>query len=121
MLKCTYFFVSTSPPYIKGKQSDGTLAHMFWFCNKLDRFWNEVFHFYSKVYGYDLLPDPETGIPGWSHQLDTLSHWKDLSLQRRMVITKKIILKVWKKETSPSCELWLTELSNTLYIEKNPV
>ena len=85
---------------------------MFWFCNK------EVFHFYSEVYGHDLLPNPETGILGWSHQLETLSHWKALSIQYGMAIAKKIILKVWNKDISPSFEAWLTELSNTLYMEK---
>lgn len=117
-VKLHSFYASTSPLCVKCKQADGTLAHMFWFCNKLGRFWHEVFHFYSEVYGYDLTPDPETGILGWSHQLDTLNRWKALSIQYGMVVAKKIILKVWNKETPPCFEAWLTEFSNILYMEK---
>ncbi len=117
-VKLHSFFSFTSPLCVKCKQSNGTLAHMLWFCNKLRRFWHEVFHFYSEVYGYDLLPDPETGILGWSHQLETLSHSKALSCLYGKVIAKKIILKVWNKDISPSFEAWLTEPSNTLFMEK---
>lgn len=53
-----------------------------------------------------------------TQQLETLSHWKTLSIQYGMVIAKKIILKIWNKEISPRFETWLKEISSTLYMEK---
>lgn len=96
------FYPSLSPPCIKCKHSDGTLAHMFWFCTRLDNFWAEVFHCYADVYRYELPP----------------SHWKILSIQHGIVIAKEIILKVWNKEIAPCFETWLTEFSSTLFMEK---
>lgn len=54
----------------------------------------------------------------WSQQLETLSHWKVLSIQYGMATAKKIILNVWNKKLSPSFEAQLTEFSSTLYMEK---
>lgn len=117
-VKLHSFFTSNSPLCVKCKQADGTLAQMFWFCSKLSRFWCEVFNFYSEVYRHDFPPDPETGILGWSHQLKTLSHWKAQAVQFGMVIAKKSILKLWNKDTAPTFDIWLIELSHTLHIEK---
>lgn len=52
-VKLHSFFPSTSAICVQCKQTDGTLAHMFWFCSKLSRFWCEILNFYSEVSGHD--------------------------------------------------------------------
>lgn len=88
---------------------------MSWFGTKLNKFWSDVFHRYSEVYRHNFPPSPETAILGWSQQVESLSHWKTLSIQYGVVIAKKIVLKVLNKELSPCFETWLTEFSSNLW------
>ena len=112
-VKLHSFYPASSPLCIRCKKSDGTLAHMFWFCERLRKFWSDVFSCYSEVYGLDLHPNPETAILGWPQQLEILSLWKTLSIQYGMILAKKSFLKVWNKDISPCFDNWLVEFSNT--------
>ncbi len=41
-------YPSVSSLCLKWKSNEGTLAHLFWFCPKMRKFWTEVFFFLLK-------------------------------------------------------------------------
>lgn len=111
-------YPSVSPLCIKCKSNEGTLAHLFWFCPKICKFWSEVFCFYSKVLKKDFPHDPLVAILGWAPSLETFSFNQIQSIQYGMTIAKKAILLMWNKESGPKFEMWLAEFSRVLHMEK---
>lgn len=111
-------YPSVSPLCIKCKSNEGTLAHLFWFCPKICKFWSEVFCFYSKVLKTDFPQDPKVAILGWSPSLVTYSLNQIQTIQYGMTIAKKAILLMWNKEGVPKFETWIAEVSSVLHMEK---
>lgn len=116
--KLSKFYSSVSPICDKCKAAEGTLAHLFWFCAQIQSFWIEIFHFFAKVYNCALLPDPFIAILGWSDSLQALRPKVRLPIQYGVIVAKKVILLLWKKNTRPLFSDWLTELTSTLHLER---
>ncbi len=106
--KLSKFYPSVSPMCDKCKVAEGTLAHLFWVCVQIQSFWIEIFQFFAKVYNCVLLPDPMIAILGWSDLLESLSLKVRLPIQYGMIVAKKGILLLWKKNVRPLFSDWLT-------------
>lgn len=66
-------YPSVSPLCIKCKSREGTLAHLFWTCPKICKFWSDIFCLYSKVLKTDFPYDPLVAILGWAPTLEAYS------------------------------------------------
>lgn len=111
-------FPSISPLCDCCKSAEGSLTHLFWTCPQLYNSWCEILNWFSGIYGCVFKPDPEIALFGFSSSLQNHS----LSLQRTimygMIIAKRVILNLWKSDTSPQFKTWLTDLTSVLHIEK---
>lgn len=112
------FYPSVSPTCPKCKSADGTLAHLFWLCPKLNHFWCDIFKCFSNVYKCNISPDPCTSIFGGTQHLFTLTHSHRKTIQYGMVIAKRNILIHWKDDNVPSFKAWLAEMTNLLHVER---
>lgn len=116
--KLHFIYPSVSPLCIKCKSSEGTLAHPFWTCPKICKFWSDNFCFYSKILKTDFPYDPLFAILGWAPTLETYSCNQNQTIQYGMTIAKKAILRMWNQEIVPKFEMWLTEFSSVLHMKK---
>lgn len=117
-VKLNSFYPTISPLCNKCEFAEGSLGHLFWGCPKLGEFWSEVFQFLSEVYACELPLDPATAILGWSASLLRLNNAIRLPIQYGLMIAKKSILCMWKKNSKPLFKFWLSELSSTLHVER---
>lgn len=97
---------------------EGTLSHSFALCPKLQNYWHEIFDFFSLILGIQLDPDLILIILGTSEGLRKLNSAQQLLLAYGLVIAKKLILLNWKKREVPSFKHWLTDLTDTLHLER---
>ena len=117
-VKLHNFFPNLSPLCNRCKIAEGTLAHHFWDCPNLYNFWCLVFQWYSTVLNVSLTPDPETALFGHSTTLENLDHNARTILVYGMVIAKRCILKLWKSDSAPQFDTWLSELMGILHVER---
>lgn len=98
--------------------AEGCLAHLFWFCPKLFGFWSAIFHWFSKCYSRDILPNQNLAIFGCS--TETLCYTLDMqaALHLGMVVAKKLVLLAWKSTTPPTFDHWLKEMVSVIQMER---
>ncbi len=70
------------------------------------------------MYGCVFEPDPETALFGFSLSLLNRSVSMQRTVKYGMIIARKVILKLWKSDTVRQFKTWLTELTDTLHVEK---
>ena len=88
-------------------------------CTKLQDFWVDIFNFFSRIFGVQIQPDPLLIIFGISEVLRTIRVAQQRLLSYGLITAKKLILMGWKGKEVPTKRRWLTELTDTLHLEKN--
>ncbi|MEQ2202305.1 hypothetical protein XENOCAPTIV_014348 [Xenoophorus captivus] len=73
----------------------------------------------ENAFGKQWDPDPLIAIFGAPKVLPSANKYEKVALLFGMVIAKRLILKVWKKDFVPTFDLWLGELANTDLIDLN--
>ena len=102
----------------KCKHQIGTLAHQLWTCPKLHPFWVSIFDFYSKAFQINCEPCPLVEILGSAGTPSCYSKNIVQAITLGTMLAKRLILRHWKEETAPTCEMWLRDLSDTLHLER---
>ncbi len=64
------------------------------------------------------MPDPFCVVLGVTGVLPTANAYETQAISLCMVVAKKIILRMWKSDCTPTHEMWITELVNVLHLEK---
>lgn len=111
-------YPSVSPLCDRCKTADGSLAHLFWLCPHLQKFWCEIFQWFSGVYGRGIPPDPELALFGCSETASSYTPEERSALMTGMVAAKKMILLDWKSPTPPCFQKWLNELISIMQMER---
>lgn len=112
-VKLQHFFADVSPLCNRCKSADGTLAHTFWLCSHLFSYWENIFSCFSVAFGKCWKPDPLVAILGAASLLTSASKYEKRAILFGMVVAKKLILQVWKKDHVPSYDLWMGEMANS--------
>lgn len=111
-------YPAVSPMCDRCQVAEGTLSHAFCSCLKLQRYWEDIFSWYSVAYDHTLPPEMELAIFGYSDTVSSLPDHLQLALMLGMVVAKRIILKDWKATAPPCFQKWLAEMVSVLNLEK---
>ena len=111
-------YPETSPTCEKCNVETGTLLHSFATCPKLQTFWINIFEYLSTILKTKITPNPILIIFGITYQMGNLDPAKLSLISYSLITAKKLILQFWKGKDTPSLKLWITELTNTLHLEK---
>lgn len=111
-------FPEVSPLCEKCESMEATLSHSFALCPKLQNYWHEIFDFFSLILGIRLDPDLILIILGTSVGLRKLNNAQQHLLAYGLITAKKLILLNWRKKEVPSFKHWLTDLTDTLHLER---
>lgn len=112
------FYATVSPICPKCKYAEGTLGHLFWSGPKINKFWSDIFKCLSEVHNRVIVPDPFIAILGTTRLPSTLTLLQQKAIQYCVVIAKRNILTLWKKEEVPTFGAWLAEVTNLLHLER---
>ena len=74
--------------------------------------------FLSVIMEVQIDPDPILIIWGISEELRKLNVAQQRLLAYGLIAAKKLILLLWKKKEVPSFKHWLTDLTDTLHLER---
>ena len=111
-------YPDVSPICEKCELADADLLHSFALCTKLQDFWVDIFNLLSRIFEVQIQPDPMLVIFGVSEALRTLNVAQQRLLSYGLITAKKLILMEWKGKEVPTKRRWLTELTDTLHLEK---
>lgn len=117
-VKLSKFYESVSPICDKCNISEGTLLHMFWDCPLIQKFWSDIFSFFSNVYSKVIVLDREFAILGASLMSSDFPLYIQNALLMGTIVAKRLILKDWKANSTPSVQTWLNELISVIHLEK---
>ena len=78
----------------------------------------DIFNLFSQIFEVQIQPDPMLVIFGVSEALRTLNIAQQHLLSYGLITAKKLILMGWKGREVPTRRRWLTELTDTLHLEK---
>lgn len=116
--KINKIYPESSPLCEKCMAERGTLLHSYALCPTLQSFWSNVFNFMTKVLKKKTTPNPVVIIFGIIQKTDMLRYAERCFISYGLITAKKIILQLWKGKDVPSLKMWITELVNTLHLEK---
>ena len=97
---------------------EATLSHSFALCPKLQNYWHDIFDVFLLILGIRLDPDLILIILGTSEELRKLNSAQQHLLAYDLITAKKLILLNWRKREVPSFKHWLTDLTDTLHLER---
>lgn len=98
--------------------AEDTLLHSFILCPKVKIFWFNIFSLISKILQIQLEPNPHTIILGISDDIKRLNNYQQCLLSYSLITAKKLLLMHWKNKETPTTKIWLSDLTNTLYLER---
>jgi len=85
---------------------------------KVQIFWFNIFNLISKILKVQLKPNPLIIILGISDEINRLNNYQQCLLSYSLITAKKLLLMHWKNKEIPTTKLWLSDLTNTLYLER---
>ena len=112
------FTPSIDPICDRCRQTPATLSHMFWFCSKLDNFWQSIFKTFSDVLQIPIEPSAITAIFGITHYDTHLSRQAKNMMAFASLIARRLILLKWKEKLPPTFKMWINDLLHHLVLEK---
>lgn len=107
-----------SPICDKCNTIEATLLHSFALCPNLHNYWCAISNVFSEVIERHIEPTPLLIIFGTSEHSIQLTNAQQQFLSYGLITAKKLILMFWKKKEAPTLRMWLSELCNTLNLER---
>lgn len=95
----------------------GTYVHMFWKCDKVQKYWSDVKNEVSALLGYNLDLSPFQCVLAAKVVSTRDKHGAKL-IEILLYIARKTILKLWISKDCPTIEDWYTELLRILPLER---
>lgn len=117
-VKLHKIFPDISPLCEKCECAEATLSHSYALCHKLQKYWGDIFNFLSRILEVQIIPDPVLIILGISDELLKLNVAQQRLLSYGVITAKKLILLHWKDKEVPSFKHWLSDLTDTLHLER---
>lgn len=94
----------------------GTYMHMFYECQQIGNFWDEVFQVVTELCDKVILKHPSLCLLNDDADLD-LNVSQRRILHTALTAAKKIIFKIWHEPTIPAGKLWLIEIKYIALLE----
>ena len=116
--KLNKIFPNVSPLCDKCQIHKATLTHSFILCPKIESFWTEIFRIFSNTLKITLEPGHRMIILGHSEALSKLTASQQRFVSYGLIAAKKLILKFWKGAEVPPVRLWISDLTDTLHLER---
>lgn len=111
-------YPESSPLCEKCMINRGTLLHSYALCPKLQRFWSDIFTCMGSVLKKKITQNLILIVFGFTQNMDITGYAERCFISYGLITAKKLILQFWKGKDIPSLNMWLTELVNTLHLEK---
>lgn len=100
-------------------KAQGTKSHIWYYCSKIQPFWQKIFESYSVMTGIDVYPDIQVAvlsmIPG------SLKNIKKGLLKYFLTAARTIIARNWKSTNVPSMVDWEWEMVEMRALEERKV
>lgn len=96
----------------------GNLVHMFFSCPAIQAFWMRVIERISEILGEKIKPTPTLCILNKLHTTIKIRSQKLNWLKVAITTAKRVILRHWKSQESPSYEEWFLTLTETASFER---
>lgn len=94
------------------------LSHMFYFCPKLQPFWETFFRTLSTIWGVDLQPCPQISIFGVPKTIFNLNNIQKDVISFSSLIARRRILLYWKSTSPPTINSWIEDMMKFIKLEK---
>lgn len=107
-------FPEVSPLCDKCSLEEGNLLHSYALCTKLQGFWTYIFTWMSKILAVKINPI----IFGSSKDINKLRPPQRQFVAYGLLIAKKLVLLFWKDKETPTLKMWITNLMDTLHLER---
>lgn len=111
-------YPEVSPTCDRCLSADGTLLHSFVECPRVRIYWINIFKSVSEILQTQLEPDPFIVILGVSDDTMKLTNAQQCFLSYSLITARRLLLMHWKKKETPSTKMWLSDLTNTLHLER---
>ena len=109
-------FPSTPDSCWRCNSAVGTYLHIWWDCEAIRPFWNQIFKIYSDIYSKPLLPSPTVALlsilPG------TFKFQKHTLLRFCLSTSRQLISRHWRSPLPPSLAEWVTEMNGVMLMEE---
>ena len=117
-VKLAKFVPDMDPSCDRCNQDQATLAHAFWFCPKLNTFWQSIFKTLSDVLGIPIEPSASIAVFGVVSQEIHLSRQEKNMIAFASLLARRLILLKWKEKFSPTFKAWVNDVMHHLTLEK---
>lgn len=109
--------VGTDPTCTRCRREHGDLIHLLWRCPKLHLYWKAVLDTINMVFQVQIPLDPKPCLLGIIDDLLTGDILKQ-AVNRTLFQARMLILRHWKSEDPPTKQEWITQMGNTIRLEK---
>lgn len=110
-------FPNCSQLCFKCNMEIGTVMHVFWDCDKIKMYWKEIHKIIQKIIGKIFAMSPKVYLLNCTVDLG-LDCDKECVLNFCIYLAKKCILLLWSTAQVPSVNMWLSQVSILLPLEK---
>lgn len=117
-IKLAKFVPDMDPICDRCRQDQATLAHAFWFCPKLNTFWQSIFKTFSDVLEVPIEPSAFIAIFGVVSQETHLSRNGKNMIAFASLLARRLILLKWKEKFPPTFKAWVNDIMHHLTLEK---
>lgn len=109
--------VRDDPSCTRCMRDHGELIHMLWKCPKLHIYWKEVVGIINRVFQIQLVEHSKLCLLGIIDEV-TVEETSRLAIARVLFQARKLILRHWKSTDNPTVKEWLTQMGDTIRLEK---
>ncbi len=110
-------FPNCSQLCFKCKVDNGTVMHVFWDCDKIKMYWKEIHKIIQIIIGKTFVLSPKVYLLNCTMEL-CLDCDKESVLNFCIYLAKKCILLLWSTARVPSINMWLSQATTLLPLEK---
>lgn len=98
------------------KTERGTMDHIWYGCQGVKAFWNNIFGIYYKVSGVEVTPSMKISL--LSLTSNSIKSIKTDILHHMTSAARTLIARKWKEIRGPTIEEWICEMNKIQYMEK---
>uniref|UniRef100_A0A3Q3H395 Reverse transcriptase domain-containing protein n=2 Tax=Kryptolebias marmoratus TaxID=37003 RepID=A0A3Q3H395_KRYMA len=110
-------FPDTSDLCCKCKTHRGTFIHLFWSCNRIQVFWKAVHLMIQEIFGKRFPLTPSFCLFNHTSEILYNADTKHL-LVTLLFLAKKCILLRWLAPQAPTVDMWISQISDIVLVEK---
>lgn len=116
-LKLSRMFPSVCSSCDRCKQQSASLAHMFWSCPCIGKYWKDLFQILSSTFKTTLKPDPLTALFGVVPNDRDLANSQKTVIRFVTLLARRLILLNWKQKRPPTLIVLMRDIMKHLRLE----